>query len=105
MEFMKPEFQETDLVTLVVDSLNEYLDLDREAITSLVEFRVPANDCLLNHPSVKVVLDEGPRPMVGILGILNGIIGGLPGSQTRCVTAVFDDHDKLLRFELTEFLI
>lgn len=95
--------EEMALANRIIGSLNEYLGLDQEAMASLVEFRVPANDSLLNHPSVQVAVDEGSSPMVGILGILNGILGVIPGSQVGYITAVFDDqNNKLLRFELTK---
>jgi hypothetical protein len=37
-----------------------------------------------------------------MLGILNGIVGVIPGSEIGYITAVFDDDQKLIRFELSK---
>jgi hypothetical protein len=93
---------EAVLANRIISSLNEYLAIDPQAIHSLIEYRVPTNQALTDHPSVQVNA-EGEVPVVGLLGILNGIVGVIPGSEVGYITAVFDDDNgKLLRFELSK---
>jgi len=75
---MNPEF-----VTLekTLDLLNSLVALDRDAIEMLVEYRVRCNEALAGHPTVQVGHAIGEpgnvdKPYrVGLLGILNGLIG------------------------------
>ena len=93
---------EAVLANRIIDSLNEYLAIDPIAIHHLIEYRVTTNQALADHPSVQVNA-EGEAPVVGLLGILNGIVGVIPGSEIGYITAVFDDDDgRLLRFELSK---
>jgi hypothetical protein len=76
--------------------LNTLLDLDREALSRLVEFRTPANSLLWNHTSVQVVMRD-----VGLLGILNGFCGtvdGGPKAGWGPITAVFGDDGNIRKF-------
>jgi hypothetical protein len=92
---------EEALANRVINSLNEYLALDPSAMYNLVEFRTPTNQALTDHSSVQVNT-EGKVPVVGLLGILNGIVGVMPDSELGYITAVFDSSRKiLLRFELS----
>ena len=94
--------EEMALANRIIDSLNEYLAIDPSALHHLIEFRVPTNQALADHPSVQVNA-EGETPVVGLLGILNGIVGVIPGSEIGYITAVFsDDESTLLRFELSK---
>lgn len=63
-------------VNNVIDLLNEALNIDREAITKLIDYRVSCNKTLADHKSIQVQ-DFGNEKdfKVGILGILNGIFG------------------------------
>jgi hypothetical protein len=81
-----------------VKSLKEYLKLDPEAIQALVETRVPANENLVSHPSVQVNCED--QPSVGLLGILNGIVGASSLGSTTIVAMYSMDGD-LLDFGLT----
>jgi hypothetical protein len=92
---------EAVLANRIIDILNECLAIDPNAIHNLIEFRTPTNQALADHPSVQVNA-EGAVPVVGMLGILNGIVGVIPGSEIGYITAVFDDDQKLIRFELSK---
>ena len=83
-----------------IEVLNEIVKLDPKAAHDLVEYRVPCNMALGDHPSVQVVQgDEGLA--VGLLGVLNGIFGtDENGWGTLC--AVFEDDGTLVRFERTK---
>jgi hypothetical protein len=72
--------------------LNTLVALDPDAMMALVESRVPCNEVLADHPTVQVHVGEGGQPMVGLLGILNGLVG----DGRLC--AVYDDNGRLLRF-------
>ncbi len=85
----------------VIDLLNELVKLDPEAAHALMEYRVPCNEALGDHPSIQVVQGESGL-VVGLLGVLNGFFGAdEEGWGTIC--GVYDDGDdgKLLRFERT----
>lgn len=51
--------------------LNSALETDREAISSLIEHRVPCSDAMAEHPTIQV----SPNQTVGLLGIINGLFG------------------------------
>ena len=76
----------------------------RAAIQALIDIRVSVTDVVVDHPSIQVVLDDGPAKL-GILGLLNGLTGVRPEEPKKGwghITAVFDDSNgMLLRFELT----
>jgi len=95
-----------------VELLNEMLKLDPEATAKLVDTRVSCNPALAHHPTVQVALrnrgNAPPIPMLGILGVLNGMAGALdegPKKGWGTVTAVYDnDTGALQRFSLQEDL-
>ncbi|MFW5890620.1 MAG: hypothetical protein ACOCUI_00195 [bacterium] len=60
----------------VVEVLNDLLDIDREAISLLIEQRVPINEDLADHPTAMCVaetIDEEEIYEIGLLGILQAI--------------------------------
>jgi hypothetical protein len=63
----------------VIDFLNNAVELDPDAIDTLVETRVVCNSRLATHPTIQVTSDENndgtPIYSVGFLGILNGLFG------------------------------
>jgi hypothetical protein len=87
------------LVDRIIGLLNEMTQADREAVQLLVETRVPCNDALADHPTVQVHSERG-RHTVGLLGILNGILGA-DDEGWGYVCAVFDDHMQLVNFKPT----
>lgn len=83
--------------------LNELIDSDQKAIEALIEFRVPCDGMLADHPTVQVSQDKEDCK-VGFLGILNGLVGVIetgPKTGWGLITAVFDDSGKLQRFQRT----
>jgi len=64
----------------IAKCLNEYFQIDPEAIKGLFAHRVPVNEALLEHPMVQCRCGEPPT--VSILGVLNGIIGIIPGTDS-----------------------
>ncbi len=78
-----------------VDYLNELLAIDPAAITSLVELRVTIDKKIEDHPTA--VPAEGPHGsyMLGLLGVINGMVG--PAER---VTAVFNDAGQIINFRL-----
>lgn len=66
--------KKTVLINDVIDLLNEMLRIDRKAITTLINNRVPCNEILVNHKTIQVD-NSTDIPQVGILGLLNGLFG------------------------------
>ena len=86
----------------VVNLLNEALELDPDALHRLCEFRTPCNDALATHPTIQAgPIDGDPADRVGLIGILNGLVGTYP-SGWGCVAAIYDtnDRDQIRRFVL-----
>lgn len=76
-----------------LDTLNEAVKADPQAMLSLCENRVPCNDVLADHPTIQVC---GFDPtVVGMIGIVNGICEKLTGKR---VAADFDAEGNLLAF-------
>jgi len=56
--------------------LNEAVAADPEAVTQLVETRVPTNESMAEHPTIQVGATDSPKHyMVGLLGLINGLFG------------------------------
>lgn len=72
------------MIQKAIDSLNEALKNDPDALNALIAFRVPCNSQLNNHPTVQTG-DKG----VGILGILNGALEPITGER---IAALYDDE-------------
>jgi hypothetical protein len=64
-------------VDQVVDTLNELIELDRQAMYQFIKFRVECNDKLVNHPSVQVSQNMGLEYDVGLIGIINALFPNL----------------------------
>ncbi len=84
--------------TLVVDLLNEIARRDRTALAALINYRVPCNDLLAEHPAVQVGPPEDQT--VGLLGIINGLCGVRDDGWGH-VAAVFNGGD-LVGFKVLE---
>lgn len=93
------------LADLVIDRLNEIAKHDPEAIAKLIGQRVPCNDELADHPTVQVHQELG-MTRVGMLGILNGIVGAIDKEGDLkgygYIAAVYDDNGTFLRFRRTD---
>jgi len=80
----------------VVSFLNELAALDGEAIEHLVEMRAQCNRALLEHPTVQATEDDEGNPVVGLLGVINGMFGTQPEGSIKpgsgFVAAQFDSR-------------
>lgn len=87
-----------------VEVLNDIFKTDKDAIRNLIEYRVPCNDALKDHPTVQVLCKEdGSDPKVGLLGIINGIFGvNENDSGNGFIWCQFDEDGELLGFSLKE---
>jgi len=84
----------------VVKFLNELTEVDRDAMSNLVDTRVPCNDKLADHPTVQVLQLPGDVCRVGFLGILNGIYG--VGTDGRgFISANYNEKNELVGFQNT----
>ena len=68
-----------DPVARTLEILNDALIRDADAITALVTARVPCNDRLARHPSIRIGEYDGVF-RVGVLGLLNGILTDAPAA-------------------------
>jgi len=90
--------QGMDLADRIITVLNECVALDREALHKLIETRVPCNRALADHPTVQVSSGApGEFSTVGLLGILNGIVG-VDSDGWGFIAASFDEEGKLVKF-------
>lgn len=100
------------LARRMVDFFNDLLQLDRAAITDLVEQRVRCNDVFAAHPTVPVqrAQDGEGGALVGLLGVLNGLCGVWNEETAPCpqlvqfgpVMAIFDDEGMIREFVLSD---
>lgn len=106
----RSERQKTELAQEVIAYLNEVLALDPIAIHNLCERRTKVNDKLAQHSTTQTgvfahTIAPGEQPQevlgVGLLGILNGLVG-IRDDQYGYITAVYGDDNRLERFELTK---
>jgi len=90
----------------VILFLNDLLDRDRTAISTLLETRVPINEALVRHPTLQHTRNYlTTKPEVGLLGVINGLFGTLQGGPRNGwgpITARFDEHNNCLGFFKTE---
>jgi len=96
-----------ELADLLIERLNEITAYDPEAMRRLLEARVECNDALADHPSVQVRARPGEPCRVGLLGVLQGIVGGRveePHTMAGAglIAAVLADDGSLLGFRRTE---
>jgi hypothetical protein len=92
-EIMEDMTMEADQVyKTFLDTLNEAIKADRDAVDMLCEHRVECNDELADHPTIQVC---GNPTVVGMIGIINGICERLTGKR---VAADYDESGNLLGF-------
>jgi len=82
----------------MIQILNRFVAADPVAMKNLIENRVPCNDTLARDPTCQVRMEHGGNS-VGLLGILNGLLGiheSGPCTGFGPLSAVFSDDDKIL---------
>lgn len=115
---MKPEHlyrtnsEKALLAASVIELLYSALCLDPKAISQLLEHRVPCNKDLAYHATIQSVPEQvsntsGAAQLVtvykvGLLGLLNGIIG-VDSNSEGILQAVYADNDisTVIGFELS----
>ncbi len=110
---IRTEEEKVRLAKEVIAYLNEVVALDPEALHQLSEHRVPANKDLTQHETTQIHhltttnLDltnpEDKGYVVGMVGILNGLVGVRPDGYGY-ITSVYGDDHKLQHFEPTKAL-
>ena len=67
--------KESITIDEVLDALNRMVSIDNEAMKDLCFQRVRCNKKMSHDMDVQVVFDDSGQPMVGLLGVLNGLFG------------------------------
>jgi len=87
-------------VDRAITVLNRALRADRDAMTRLVVTnRVMCNQALADDETIQVTDRGGDGFEVGLLGMVNGILGIDPETGWGPVVAITSQRGKLLRFE------
>ncbi len=80
-------------VDAAISLLNEILEIDPQALSQLIEHRVPCNAELGDHPTVQVTGYKSLETLtVGLLGILNGLFG-VDEEGWGAIAARYEDDD------------
>ena len=88
----------SDLIGVAVTVLNDALERDPEAVTELVNMRVKCNESLAAHPTIQVQNSSGEH-RIGVLGILNGVLGGGPSGDIGAKGPVNPNTGHFLRIK------
>jgi len=94
---------DSELADLIIERLNKILDYDKNAISNLLSTRVLCNQAIADHPTVQVLF-TGSVTKVGVLGLINGLVGVIPEGKYKnwgYITAEVDDDDNILYFRKT----
>jgi hypothetical protein len=107
MNYTKEE--RLQLANDVIRVLNSAVECDKTAMHKLTEFRVRCNETLAQHPTIQVRTEKESNSSgaaalidvhrVGLLGILNGILGTDDFKQAY-LAGSYDDEGKLIKFQL-----
>ena len=84
------------VIKRTVDFLNELLALDSRTTQALFDIRVSCSPKLDDHPTVQTAGTK-EEPLLGILGILNGIIG-VDKNSRGLICAEYNDDGVLVGF-------
>jgi hypothetical protein len=93
---IKRDLQYEISIDHVLAVLNEAVELDKDAMTALVNARVPCNERLADHPTIQVGSFDGITK-VGLLGVLNGLFG-IASDGWGAIGADFDSNGKVVGF-------
>ena len=85
------------LADRIVAFLNELNAIDPKATTLLFSHRVECNRALADHPTVQVGGDTPDDRRVGMIGILNGLVGARE-DQWGVVAMEVEDDGRITRF-------
>ena len=87
----------TDAIDTAIEVLNRVHDADPSVLPTLINYRVPCNEAVADDPTVQVGEYEGITK-VGLLGIVNGLFGTIPGRKSGWIGAYHDDEGSLVKF-------
>lgn len=96
----RTEEEKIALAKVTIQYLNELVALDREVMHELVEGRVPCNEAIARHPTVQVSRNEEDERVLGLLGVINGLIG-VDKESWGYVARIFDEDGNLTGFGLS----
>lgn len=89
----------------IIERLNSMVAVDPDAMLRLIKQRVPCNEALADHPTCQVDFDEDRGPagvyVVGLLGVLNGILGKDSEGWGYLCAVLDEDQTKLTGFKVT----
>lgn len=84
--------EKLELASAIAEYLNTLIRADAAAMNELFENRVLCNEALVAHPTAQVTVDSPYR--IGLLGVINGIIGVDAGSWGY-LAGEYDDDGRL----------
>lgn len=67
--------KQIELAKKIAAFLNDTLEIDPAAIATLCGMRIPCNQKLADHPTIQVRAEQDGSFSVGLVGLLNGLIG------------------------------
>lgn len=88
--------KETISIANALETLNELLALDKEAMCNLLEARVECNEAMAEHDTLQV-LAIGKGYMLGILGVLNALFGAREDGWGE-ITLKLNDNNEAAAF-------
>jgi hypothetical protein len=96
-----------ELADEIIRRLNDLLkdSTVRSNLTQLIEQRVVCSPALNDHPTVQVNVDKDGTCTVGLLGMLNGLVGVIghgPRKEWGLIAAVLDDKGWITKFTRTD---
>lgn len=90
-----PEITNEELADSIIERLNVLVkDPDiREDIHELIEARQPCSTASADHPTIQTVSDqsEAANPLLGFLGLLNGLVGADSDGHAYIAGSYSDD--------------
>lgn len=85
----------------ILDRLNSALEADRKAVSYLITHKICCNDKLADHPTVQCGMLNKDQYTIGMLGIINGIIG-IKDDGYGYICANIDENGIVLEFVATQ---
>ncbi len=87
-----------DPIQSAVELLNDALERDGDAVTQLINLRADCNERLASHPTIQVQ-KHGEVHRIGVLGLINGALGGGPSGDIGAKGKIDPKTGKFLRIK------
>lgn len=94
---MKHTFLDDNAIDRATEVLNRALKKDPEAIVNLINYRFECNYELAEDPTIQVLNNDG-NYKVGLLGIINGILG-VDEDGYGPISLILNNNNELIGFE------